>query len=554
MQQQVVGLASNRRASPYMHCFVGALFVIGAFTYSSWLGSDVNWDLLNYHLYSGETALSWRAATDIAAAQRETYFFPGLDILFAGLRHAFWHEPYLLAGMMAIPEGIACYFVWRICLVCLPDTALYRPLVATVAVLFGATGAASLPTIGTTMSEMLPVCFFLAAITMILEAGLGTSRTHAASGSLLGIALALKLVLIYALVGTCLAVVTMQGTFLIGRLRNAICLCGCALLSYLTLTWWWLLRNERLFGNPLFPQFNDVFHSPWVAAARLTDDRFKPTTWFQALIGPLRWAHWQVDVTETPARDIRLSLASVAVISLLIIPILRKSVISKQPEAGRNAIFVSILTVTGFIVWQNTFSILRYLTAFELLAGVVIVAAPALWFPRWRYAPIATIAVATSLAGLTTIYPFWSDYGIGKNTQYWPAIDRFRGPGDAVQVQFPVLPSDAMIIELDRTPTGYLAAFAPQNIVFVGANNNIIRPGDREKLAHKAEVAIRTHQGPLWGVEQPDRGDPRADETLKYYGLQRAQNCVQIQSNLDQNRSRLCPLTKLAGVGSGYVQ
>ena len=176
MQQQVVGLASNRRASPYMHCFVGALFVIGAFTYSSWLGSDVNWDLLNYHLYSGETALSWRAATDIAAAQRETYFFPGLDILFAGLRHAFWHEPYLLAGMMAIPEGIACYFVWRICLVCLPDTALYRPLVATVAVLFGATGAASLPTIGTTMSEMLPVCFFLAAITMILEAGLESVR------------------------------------------------------------------------------------------------------------------------------------------------------------------------------------------------------------------------------------------------------------------------------------------------------------------------------------------------------------------------------------------
>ena len=546
MHQQVVGLALNRRISLYTHCFVGILFVTGAFAYSSWLGSDVNWDLLNYHLYSGETALGWRAATDIAAAHRETYFFPGLDIFYAGLRHAFWNEPHLLAGMMAIPEGIACYFAWRICLVCLPDTALYRPLVATIAVLFGATGAAGLPTIGTTMSDMLPICFFLAATAMILEADLGTSRTHAVSGGLLGVALALKLVLIYALVGTCLAVMTVRSTYLIGRLRNVACLCSCALLSYLTLTWWWLLRNERLFGNPLFPQFNDVFRSPWVAAARLTDDRFKPTTWFQALIGPLRWAHWQSSVTETPARDVRLSLALIAVIALLAIPILGKSIVDKQSKPRRNAIFVSVLAVTGFIVWEKVFSILRYLAAFELLAGIVIVAVPALWLPKWRYVPVATIVVAASLAGLTTVYPFWSDYGIDKNTKYWPTIDRFRGPGDAVQVQFPVLPPDTMIIELDSTPTGYLATFAPQNVVFVGANNNVIRPGDREGLAQEAEMAIRMHQGPLWGVEQPDRGDPRADETLGYYGLQRVQNCIQIQSNLDQNRSRLCPLTKIA--------
>ena len=279
MHQQVVSLDSDRRASLYMHCFVGTLFVTIAFAYSSWLGSDVNWDLLNYHLYSGETALGRRSATDIAAAHRETYFFPGLDIVFAGLRHAFGHEPRLLAGMMAIPEGIACYFALRICLVCLPDTAFHRPLVAIIAVLFGATGAAGLPTIGTTMSDMLPICFFLAAIAMILETDPAASRTHAVSSGLIGIAMALKLILVYAVIGTCLAVMTVQGTNLIGRLRNAICLCGCALLSYLTLTWWWLLHNERLFGNPLFPQFNDVFRSPWVAAARLTDDRFKPATW-----------------------------------------------------------------------------------------------------------------------------------------------------------------------------------------------------------------------------------------------------------------------------------
>ena len=89
---------------------------------------------------------------------------------------------------------------------------------------------------------------------------------------------------------------------------------------------------------------------------------------------------------------------------------------------------------------------------------------------------------------------------------------------------------------------GYLAAYAPRTVRFVGANNNIVQPGQVTLLARQVESAIRIHAGPLWGVEAPRDRNSKADATLAYYGLSRGSGCVQIPSNLDRNAARLCPL------------
>ena len=45
-----------------------------------WFGFQLNWDLLNYHLYNPHALLTGRGALDIAVAQQQTYFNPTLYI------------------------------------------------------------------------------------------------------------------------------------------------------------------------------------------------------------------------------------------------------------------------------------------------------------------------------------------------------------------------------------------------------------------------------------------------------------------------------------------
>lgn len=49
----------------------------------------------------------------------------------------------------------------------------------------------------------------------------------------------------------------------------------------------------------------------------------------------------------------------------------------------------------------------------------------------------------------------------------------------------------------------YLANLLPPAVRFIGANNNLIKPGGDGLLARQAEAAIRLHAGSLYGLEDP---------------------------------------------------
>jgi hypothetical protein len=71
------------------------------------------------------------------------------------------------------------------------------------------------------------------------------------------------------------------------------------------------LTMWRLFGNPFFPMFNDLFHSPYWEAAGPRDTRFLPKTWFDWLFYPFEWAQNSGHgiVSELAFRDIRVAVA-----------------------------------------------------------------------------------------------------------------------------------------------------------------------------------------------------------------------------------------------------
>jgi hypothetical protein len=164
----------------------------------------------------------------------------------------------------------------------------------------------------------------------------------------------------------------------------------------------------------------------------------------------------------------------------------------------------------------------------ELLTGTMVVIAlrPLLKRPRARM-PLAIGSTVLGVAVMgTAVYPDWG---------------RMPAPRP-VEITLPPIPPDSLVILLDPAPMAYLADLVALAIPFVGANNNLIRPGQGGLLSRQAENMIRAHAGPLYGLEEPSEAPGIADQTLDYYGLAR-DGCAKVVSNLDNNAIRLCRLT-----------
>jgi hypothetical protein len=117
------------------------------------LGKDASWDLKNYHWYNPYALLNNRLAFDVAPAQLQSYHYPLVELPFYGLVQA-TSDPRIVAFFMAVPAGIASFFLLRLLLLLFPaDGPAGRPVWIAAALIIGVTGAAGTIAWGTTMNE-----------------------------------------------------------------------------------------------------------------------------------------------------------------------------------------------------------------------------------------------------------------------------------------------------------------------------------------------------------------------------------------------------------------
>ncbi len=530
-------------------CWVLALFLAFFCALSAWWGPDASWDLRNYHLYDGHAAVAGTLWSDIAPAQLQSFYDPFLDAALFLLRRALNAYPAILGVVLAAPQALAAWLGVTVAL------RVGLPLgLAVIAVWFGATGAGGLPTLGTAMSEAVPTCLLLGALAVALDlprhphnslsawaeragvrwgarrdgservrceralvpphpgplcpGGEGAVRRNGLSatraGFLAGIALGLKLTLApYAL-----GLAVTAGWWSLRRFTVGL-LVGVALLAA---PWWWIVWRHT--GNPLFPYFNEVFRSPWAPSTPMTDTRFLPPDALHAALFPLYWAFSPSHlVSELPVRDPRLALAWLGWIGV----ITRSAIRCQLPHAPVRILLV--FWVVSFVAWEARFSVLRYTAPLEFLAGIPVVLA---------LAPLGAgvLAPVFALAAALTICPDWG---------------RASGPLVA-DVRPPTFLPGTMVVLLDPAPMAYVAAFSPSSIRFIGADSNLVHPGEDTALARAIAEAIAHHAGPLWGLESPADQPGEADRTLATYGLARAAPCARVRSNLDADAILACPL------------
>jgi hypothetical protein len=501
------------------------------------MGTDASWDLRNYHIYNAFAILHGKFLYDIDPAQLQSYFNPTLDVLYYLVRRHLNHFPALVNILLSVPQAVVSFIAFLIALKLIPERTTYRYTIGILVTILGATGAASLPTISAATGDSIPAIFLLGGVLFLMtDAAYGSRELFirlALAGLLFGTAAGLKLTELTYCIGAQAALFICSASPWGNRIRECLLFGVGVLVGLLIVGGPWMLFLSLQLHNPIFPLFNDIFRSPMYDFVALADNRFKPRNWSQEVFYPFYWiSHPQTLVSELKMRDPRFAMAYLSTILSLFLAATHYKKSGGRPLKRSHCVLIAFFGFS-YIAWQLQFSIFRYLAPIEALCGAIVLI-PLLRVPTLQKSGVILLAMLLLVdAGAVawTVYPNW-----GRSAPSERAVD----------VKWPAIPAMSLVILLDGSPMAYVAAFAPRSVRFIGANNNMMRPGQRNQLAEEIKRTIGSFDGPLYGLEPRSTGDGLAQATLAFYGLHLTEACMVIISNLDSNSLRICRLSPQA--------
>jgi hypothetical protein len=436
--------------------FIAALLVPLLFgLLSVCLGQDDNWDLRNYHWYNPYALLNGRLDADMAPAQWQSYFNPQIDVPYYLLTTTF---PGRLVGfVMGLMHGLNFVLLAAIARQVLGSglAPARLPLLLAAA---GVCGAGFLSELGNTMGDNMTALLVLSSLLLVLR---GWTRLEAwaprsagillLSGLVMGLGTGLKLTNATYALALCVALLALPVPWRM-RFTNAI-LYGCAVMAGVVASagYWWLTMWER-FGNPLFPQFNNIFKSPLALQGGVLDSSHVPRNALEALFWPFIFT-----ANFTRVSEIALKQAILPALYLLAIVFacvwLAERFFARQAPAHMSprARFLLVFGLVAYAAWLKLFGIYRYLVPLELLAPLMV------WILVGRIAAPAHAAhIGGWILALATlaVFPF-NTWGHGG----WAAANL------SAQVPPIARPASTIVfIAHGHPPMGWLATFFPRDV------------------------------------------------------------------------------------------
>lgn len=503
--------------------FVACIVAAGSLSVAT--GLDVNWDLRNYHYYDAYAFLTGRLGWDVAPAQIQTFHNPLLDLVFYALVQEI-PSPRVIAFAMALPAGIAAFFLLRMLVALFPPALEGRALWIAAAFAIGVTGSSGRSVIGSTMNEWQPAMLLVISLTAIVGSiardGSASLRAIALAGIATGLATGLKLTYAVFAVALVVAAIATAESWREGVKRAVIL--GAFLFAGLLATYgFWGAILWKEFGNPFFPYFNNVFQSPWWEPVAWFDRNFGPRTAIQTVFFPFVLTRQNTLVGEVAFRDWRLA----TLMTLAVVLAVRRA-----PVPGlfpRPWLFLGVFTLVAYLVWLELYAIYRYLVPLEMLAGPLIVGS-IVAIVRARIARmVAVVVIAALLVGTTRS----GDWG------------RLPFRGAYFDVAMPDIAPRALVIMGPYDPMAYAIGFARPDARFVSPHNNLLDYSQKNLLVKKIDELIATHAGPIYSLDL--HGLDRMQDILDHYGLQRETGtCVPVRSYLDFSLMQFCRLERKA--------
>jgi hypothetical protein len=408
------------------------------------LGQDISWDLRNYHFYNPYAFLGGRLTWDLAPAGIQSFLNPLPDLIhYWGLTQIPGMPYGFLLGTL---QGLVILPIYGICREVFTDLPRERFCVG-ISLLLGLTGQNAVSQLGATANDNLISILALSALWIILRQMRKESFPMLfLAGALLGAAAGFKLTFGYLLLAALAALFLVAAKFTHAGVVGVGAVAG-FLVSYGF--WAWRLSTE--FQNPVFPLFNGIFQSSWVAETNFRDPRFKANVFWDYLLPPVRafqGAHKSTRLQEIPFRDLRLLFLFLSALALMMVRIWRKPKIRlKDPQR-----FLLWTWGLGYLLWIQLFFYYRYLTPLEFLApalGVLMLVSAGL-DRKWALGSFAAFIL------LTTQYGFWG-------RQHWR-----ENWAEVIQENLEI--SDESVVFLSEKPVGYLLRYFPARARFVHLN------------------------------------------------------------------------------------
>ena len=294
---------------------------------------------------------------------------------------------------------------------------------------------------------------------------------------------------------------------------------------------WWMAKMRGLTGNPLFPYFNDYFHSPLGLDTPYRDLRFVPTHFWRELLFPVLFSvDWHV-ADDLGFQDIRICIAYFAVIAALLVWAARRHARNALIEPSV-ALPLFAFSAASYFAWLKFFAIYRYIIALEMLSPLLIVAAIGM-LPlarRTRYLVLAGIAFAVLVTARTDF------------------LDRAPIDDPYIQVALPPIarPGDTMVVMTGDSPMGFIATQLPAQIPVLRIDGWMVRPRDQTEMNRQMRARVSSHLksgGDLFLIaDATEMG--RARDALSDYNLAIGwTECQQFDTNLG-GAYQWCPLAR----------
>ena len=346
------------------------------------LGKDVAWDTLNYHLYLGYSALNDRFGQDYFAAGSLGYlnpyaYAPFYAMIRAGL------PALVICSIFATVHSIILWLTFELGVaVCPSKDDRTRLLAGVSAVVLAFMNPILMQQIGSCFTDITTAELALAGW-LLLASAVRVPRISRVlcAGLILGAASALKLSNALP-AASAFAMVIMLPLNWRGKVRHGF-LYGISLgVGFAAVAAPWSYRLFKVFGNPMFPMFNNIVRSPEFTTESMTNYRFVPESIADALwrpfamIDPAPMVHEELSAPD-PRYAILVVLAVLFVARWAWGRIRHASPPRNKPQLANDS--SRVLAALGWalclywIIWLRASGNSRYVLTMACVAAAVIV-------------------------------------------------------------------------------------------------------------------------------------------------------------------------------------
>ena len=373
-------------------------FLVAAGIYSTTRGQDIWWDNLNYHLYNPFSLLQGTWGSPTAAAGTHSFLNPLPDLYYYFFFTVFFKYPRWLAFFMGLPWGLLAWQVYCILLDIWDKKNKYLWTTAVLLLTVTASGISS--QIGVNTNEILLGNFVLASFWLMcvfVKAPEKQFKKIAWAAFICGAAAGMKLTIapfcVALLAGYLLQWKQLKHPF------KGLCLFALSgLVGFLVTDGYFMWKLYVRYGNPIFPYYNNIFHSPYFDPIYLADTRKFPKTWLHKLLFPFFWAFQLVSyATEENVlhRDMRLAFGYIAVI-VLSIRLWTKSWVALNRRLLQT---ILVYSVVGYVLWLTSCAVLRYAVMLEFWAVLLLCVMIDSYQSRWK--EVLLVVLCAVLMGTT---------------------------------------------------------------------------------------------------------------------------------------------------------